>query len=163
MTPRKKIALAVLGGLLLVFLLIQLVPVERSNPTGGARIAWDSPRTEALARRACMDCHSNETVWPGYSRVAPVSWFVANHVNEGRREMNFSTGHDVEIDECSREMQRGKMPMASYIWLHPEAKLSATEQQELLAGLRRTFAGARGGEGGSGEGRERRGDHHDDD
>lgn len=143
MTSRKKIALAVLGGLLLVFLLMQLVPVERSNPTGGARIAWDSPRTEALARRACMDCHSNETVWPGYSRVAPVSWFVAHHVNEGRREMNLSTGHDVEIDECSREMQRGTMPMASYIWLHPEAKLSATEQQELLAGLRRTFAGAR--------------------
>jgi len=50
-------------------------------------------------------------------------WFVANHVNEGRREMNFSTGHDVEVDECAREMQRGTMPMASYTWLHPEAKL----------------------------------------
>lgn len=142
---------------------MQLVPVERSNPTGSARIAWDSPATEALARRACMDCHSNETVWPGYARVAPVSWFVANHVNEGRREMNFSTGHEIEIDECTREMQRGTMPMASYTWLHPEAKLSATEQQALIAGLRRTFARARGGDGaGAGDGHERRGDHDDD-
>jgi len=76
-------------ALLVVFGAIQLVPVSRTNPAVVTPMKWDSEETKALADRACMDCHSNQTVWPWYSYVAPVSWWIANHVNEGRDKLNF--------------------------------------------------------------------------
>jgi hypothetical protein len=81
----KRIALA----LLVLLLLIQLWPVERTNPPVSAPLEAD-PEVVAVLRAACYDCHSNETVWPWYSRVAPLSWQVAHHVEEGREELNFS-------------------------------------------------------------------------
>ena len=91
---RSKIGLAllVIGGLLVaVFLAIQFIPVQRSNPAVASAINWDLPQTEALARQACMDCHSNETIWPWYAYVAPVSWLVYYDVQRGHSELNFST------------------------------------------------------------------------
>jgi hypothetical protein len=87
-----KIALLALAGIVIIaFLGIQLIPVNRINPAVTTPIKWDSPQTQALAQRACMDCHSNETVWPWYSYVAPASWLVYYDVLRGRSEMNFST------------------------------------------------------------------------
>ena len=80
-----KLALRVGGFVVLVvvlFGLIQLVPVQRTNPPVVAEPPWDSPETRALAVRACFDCHSNETVWPWYAYVAPVSWLVAHDTDE---------------------------------------------------------------------------------
>ena len=79
-------------GLLLALVAIQVVPSgHRSvNPAIIAEPAWDSPVTRALAKQACFDCHSNETVWPAYSRVAPVSWLIQHDVSEGRAVLNFS-------------------------------------------------------------------------
>jgi cytochrome c551/c552 len=89
--PVFVIILSLAAGLLVVGLIaIQLVPVNHTNPPVTAPIKWNSAETEALARRACMDCHSNETVWPWYSNVAPASWLVYYDVVEARSRLNFS-------------------------------------------------------------------------
>jgi hypothetical protein len=77
-------------GLCVVFIMIQFVPVNRSNPPAQGDFRG-SPEVVSVLRRACYDCHSNETVWPWYSRVAPLSWVIAHDVNEGRAVLNFST------------------------------------------------------------------------
>src|SRR6056297_3230811 len=81
-----------LAAVAAVFLVIQLIPYGRShtNPPIVLEPDWDSPRTRELAERACFDCHSNETEWPWYSNIAPVSWLVQHDVDEGRHELNFS-------------------------------------------------------------------------
>jgi hypothetical protein len=84
-------ALAVVGVLLLGFIAIQFVPVNRTNPPVTTQIKWDSAQTEALATRACMDCHSNQTTWPWYSYVAPASWLIYYDVQRGRQELDLST------------------------------------------------------------------------
>ncbi len=78
--------------LVLAFVAIQFVPYggDHVNPPVGAEPIWDSPGTRTLAKQACFDCHSNETVWPAYSRVAPVSWLIQHDVAEGRAVLNFS-------------------------------------------------------------------------
>ncbi len=89
----KRVLFGSLLVLLAGFLLIQLVPYGRNhtNPPVLQEPNWDSPQTRALAQRACFDCHSNETEWPWYSHVAPVSWLVQRDVEEGREKVNFST------------------------------------------------------------------------
>jgi hypothetical protein len=149
--PRFRTILkwAVLGALALVAA-IQFVPYGRdhSNPKGGRRIAWDSPRTEQLMTDACMDCHSNETKWPWYSNVAPVSWLVQHDVEDGRDALNLSTG-EIEVEEMVETIQEGSMPPWQYKPTHPGARLSDEEQQDLIRGLEATFGGAGGGGGGS--------------
>lgn len=127
-------------ALLALLLLIQLVPYGRdhTNPPGGRKIAWDSPRTERLMTDACMDCHSNETRWPWYSNVAPVSWLVEKDVEDGRREVNLSTG-EIELEEWIETIQDGSMPPWQYKPTHPGARLSAREKRELIRGLQATF------------------------
>jgi cytochrome c551/c552 len=121
---------------------IQLVPVNKTNPPVTQAIVWDSEQTQKLTQRACMDCHSNETTWPWYSSVAPVSWLVANHVREGRQRLNFSEWTYSEKDkadlaeEVEREISRNGMPDPSYLPMHPEAKLTDAEKQQLIDGLK---------------------------
>lgn len=148
----------VLGGIAIVvagLLAIQLVPYGRdhANPPVVAEPAWDSPQTRALAVRACFDCHSNETIWPAYSNIAPVSWLVQRHVDEGRQKLNFSTWGtgDQEADHAARLFATGQMPTTDYLLMHPEARLNDVEKQQLLDGLNATFGGEDGG-GESGEG-----------
>jgi hypothetical protein len=120
-------------------LLIQLVPFGRQH-TNGAVVqepAWDSPRTRDLAKCACFNCHSNETTWPWYSSIAPVSWLTQRDVNGGRRHLNFSewnqpqrhAGHVVE------EIRTGDMPPWFYLPMHPEARLTDDEKASLMAGF----------------------------
>lgn len=136
--------LAVAGGLLMV--LVGTVAVARENPPVTHTIQWDSPQTEALARRACFDCHSHETVWPWYSYVAPVAFLVAHDVEEGREEMNFSTGYKLNGGEMAEQIEDGEMPPRIYLPTHPEANLTSQEKETLIAGLIATFGGERGGE-----------------
>jgi hypothetical protein len=105
--------------------------------------AWDTPETRALAVRACFDCHSNETVWPWYSNIAPVSWLTQRDVDAGRRRLNFSdwTGFQRGAREASRILAEGEMPPYYYIWLHPNASLSASERDALINGLSASLAG----------------------
>ena len=131
----------VLLGLVL-FGLIQLVPVERTNPPVVAEPPWDSAQTRTLAQRACFDCHSNETAWPGYAYVAPISWLVAHDVTDGRAHLNFSewgaAGRGRREDpgeESAEKIAGGEMPPASYLLLHPSAGLTDAEKQQLIDGL----------------------------
>jgi hypothetical protein len=136
----KKTILGVIIGLVVVGLLIQLIPLPArgNNPPVVAEPPWDSPQTRALAKRACFDCHSNETVWPWYSYVAPVSWLVYNDTMEGRRRLNFSewtTGGQRAAGEVAEKIQSGEMPPLIYLPMHPSARLTSAEQQQLITGL----------------------------
>ena len=104
--------------------------------------AWDGPGTRALAVRACFDCHSNETRWPLYSHVAPVSWLVQQDVEEGRAALNFSEWHrpQKDADEAAEEVLKGKMPLTMYQFLHAPARLDAAGRERLARGLERTLA-----------------------
>jgi len=131
--------------LALAFAAIQLVPYgrEHGNPRVTGQPRWDSPRTEQLARRACFDCHSNETEWPWYASIAPLSWRIQNHVVEGRRHLNFSEFDRPQDDahEAADMVRAGEMPPWDYALAHPEARLTAAEQRDLIVGLERTFGG----------------------
>lgn len=129
-------------GIFVLLVVIQLLPIGRPtpNPATWAEPAWNSPETRALARRACFDCHSNETVWPAYSYVAPVSWLVARNVQRGRHKLNFSefgttSNSEQETDDIPKVFRRGSMPPREYLLLHPEARLTAEEMRQLQAGL----------------------------
>jgi hypothetical protein len=126
---------------------IQFAPYGRQhgNPVVRAEPAWDSPRTRALAVRACYDCHSNETSWPWYSNVAPMSWLVQYDVDQGRRELNYSEFDrpQGEARDSAETVQNGSMPPGFYTWLHSDAALTPAERDELIRGLQATFGGAR--------------------
>jgi hypothetical protein len=129
--------------LVLAFLLaIQLVPYGRghTNPAVVAEPQWPSAESRALAERACFDCHSNETVWPAYASIAPMSWLVQRDVDEGREKLNFSAwgqagGEGEEIEEMAEVVEEGEMPPRSYLLLHAEARLTAAEQAALVDAL----------------------------
>ena len=153
------------GLVLLVGLLaIQLVPYGRdhSNPPVSDEPAWDSDATRTAAVGACYDCHSNETKWPLYANVAPFSWVLQRHVDEGRAALNFSEWGSGEqgVDEIVESVREGEMPTWDYALLHPEARMSGAALDDFIAGLTATF-GAGEGEGGAGEGDG--GSHGDDD
>jgi hypothetical protein len=139
---------------LLLFLLIgvvflgaiQLVPVNRTNPPAVTQVQWDSAQTQALFQRACADCHSNETTWPWYSYVAPVSWLVARDVYSGRARFNISDlnasslRYSRTVSEIGRTIKSGRMPMGIYTMMHPSARLTLQEAQVLAAGLQATLS-----------------------
>ena len=140
---RKKIAIVFIAAIVL-FLVIQIIPVGsgHSNPPVKAEPKWDSPKTRELVKRACFDCHSNETVWPWYSYVAPVSWLVIQDADEGRSVMNFSEwtpGMNEMKEDITREVKSGRMPPSQYTLLHPNAVLSAEEKSMFLDGIQKTM------------------------
>jgi hypothetical protein len=116
---------------------LQLVPIERSNPP----VAFDMPAppaVKAILERSCYDCHSHETEWPWYARVAPASWKMAYDVSQARGELNFSTWKAYRPDKRARlledvveEVDEGHMPPWSYRLLHPGARLSDSERDAL--------------------------------
>lgn len=158
--PRRLSLVRLLGWLLGLFVLIQLVPYGRAhtNPPVQAQPNWIDPDTKALFNRACADCHSNGTTWPWYSNVAPVSWMVQRHVDEGRSKFNISVpGFGRKAEEAAEAVRRGQMPEPTYLPMHPEARLTDTEKQQLIQGLAATFGEDQGGEGAQGDGTDPRG------
>ncbi len=118
--------------ILFVLLLIgiQFVPVQRTNPPVQGDLSAP-PEIKAILKNACYDCHSHETVWPWYSRVAPVSWMVADDVKTGRRFMNFSIWNTynpgkqaVLLSGAVDQIGEGDMPLLPYKWMHPAARLT---------------------------------------
>lgn len=134
MKRRYKIVL----GVLALLGVAQVIPVERTNPP----VRSDVDATQEIAtllRRACYDCHSHETHWPWYGYVAPISWFLARHVEKGRGDLNFSEwpvldfeAQNHDLHEIEEQVAKGKMPLRSYKILHPEARLDAAERARLL-------------------------------
>nr|WP_031499288.1 heme-binding domain-containing protein [Bryobacter aggregatus] len=121
----------VLLTLTVIFFAAQLKQPDLSNPKGHN---FKAPRAvEDSLRRACFDCHSHKTVWPWYSQISPVSWFVSKHIVEARKRLNFSRWtNDPEeaantLGEACDQMRAGQMPPKSYTAMHPEAELSKAE------------------------------------
>lgn len=138
-----KLGLSILGGLALVFVGIQFVPNELpageiNNPGDIIQSGIVSQEVSGLLKTSCYSCHSNETIYPWYSYVAPSSWLVAKDVREGREELNFSTWQENDmikklgfLDDIVSEVGEGRMPMEIYTLMHPSAKLT-DEQRELI-------------------------------
>jgi hypothetical protein len=130
-------------GLILTGAVLQLVPFghEHSNPAVIQEPKWDSPRTRDLAKRACFNCHSNETAWPWYSSIAPISWLTQRDVNQGRAHLNFSEWNDPmnQADDVAAEVQAGNMPPWFYLPMHPEARLTQEERTALARGLQKSL------------------------
>jgi hypothetical protein len=126
-----------LAALLIVFLLIQLIPVNRDNPEFDVEYELEAPvEVKEIIVNSCFDCHSSQTDWPWYSYVAPVSWFVTNHVNEGRQKINFSEWlkqpeekRQKIKDEMIEEILEGEMPLPIYLVMHPVSELSQQQKQ----------------------------------
>jgi len=118
--------------------LAQFVPVDRANPPLGGEVPAP-PEVRAILKRACYDCHSNETVWPWYGKVAPFDWLMERDVREGRREVNFSTFADAPLKrrqrkwmEIPEQIEKGEMPPWFYTAVHPEARLSEADRAALI-------------------------------
>lgn len=125
----KRIAVALLA----LLAGIQLWPAGRTNPPVESDLDAP-PEVESVLRRACYDCHSNETRWPWYAYVAPVSWSIVHDVDEAREELNFSAWGRYAAEKRAKraekaveEVEEGEMPLASYVRMHPEAAVSADE------------------------------------
>jgi hypothetical protein len=148
---RVIVLLGGLGIFLVLFVAIQFVPIGYTNPPVKHEPAWDSPATRKLAVAACFDCHSNETSTYWWEDIAPLSWWITNHVDEGRAALNFSEcSQGRGENEAAETIREGSMPPSYYTWLglHSDAKLSAAEKQQLADGLRATLAGWNCGHGG---------------
>lgn len=114
---------------------IQFIPVKRTNPQ--VVYDFDGPaEVKAILKRSCYDCHSNETRWPWYSRVAPVSWLVSQDVKEGREHINFSEWEPLKDIvyihvKIYNMVASGQMPLKAYLPMHPDAKISPEELETL--------------------------------
>lgn len=154
-----------IGGIAALVLVLQLVPVETTNPPVRAAMELPTGETGGVIRAACMDCHSNETVWPWYSKVAPMKFFIADHIEEGREHLNLSVwgemsleDRDHALEEVVEVVEEGEMPLASYTLLHSDAKLTDAQRALIVDWARAERARLRSagdmprGEGDSGEG-----------
>lgn len=120
----------------IVFVAMQVIRPSRANPPIDPSKQLVAPAdVQAIFARSCNDCHSSRTVWPWYTAVAPVSWWLADHVHEGRREVNFSEWQSYsakrkarKLKEICEQVEQGEMPLKAYLPLHPEAKLSDAER-----------------------------------
>ena len=142
----KRILRALLILLAVVLVVGQAIRPDRTNPPVTGEI--DAPREiRSILENTCYDCHSNETVWPWYSQVAPASWLVAYDVAEAREHMNFSewTKYSPQrqakkLKRAAKEVEEGEMPLWYYLPAHPKAKLSDEDKAALVAWFRRQAA-----------------------
>ncbi|MDD2291779.1 MAG: heme-binding domain-containing protein [Aliarcobacter sp.] len=145
-------------GAVITAVVIQFVPYGKTytNPPIISEPNWDSARTKELFNNACANCHSNQTTYPWYSKIAPISWLVAFDVEEGREHFNVSTWgvqKKNKGDEAAKELRNGDMPPWFYLPTHPEAKLTQEQTLELISGLEKTFGKEDGEEGEEKEGK----------
>ncbi len=137
---KKKILL----GLLILFVIIQFFRIDKTNPpveVGQDIMSISNPNSDvsSILKKACYDCHSNETKYPWYSNVAPISWLLKSHIDEARSELNFSTWgkyslkkQQHKLSEAYEEVEEDEMPLYGYVKMHSEANLSETEKTQLL-------------------------------
>ncbi len=140
----KKFFLYFLVPLIGVFLFIQLFPGEKpevmlDNPNDIHKEVLIDPEVSKLLRNACYDCHSNESVYPWYAGIAPISWLVIHDINEGREELNFSEWipyslkrKNHKLEEIIEMVEDDEMPMKIYTVMHAEAELTAEEKQKII-------------------------------
>jgi hypothetical protein len=135
----KIIALIIVAGLVI----IQFFRIDKANPpiveseTLEAAVSVP-PDVTLILGRSCNDCHSHKSIYPWYSNVQPVAWWLKDHINDARRHLNFSVFNTYtkkkqhhKLEEVCDEVKAGKMPLPSYVWGHSEAALSDSEKQTL--------------------------------
>ena len=142
----------VILGCVVLFALMQLVVPARTNPPSNPTANLSAVRPDAAAavavmQRSCRDCHSNDTVWPWYSKIAPVSWLVARDVSEGRRELNISEFGNYDsakqqrkLEKACEEVTGGEMPMWIYTLQHPDARLRPGDVDAICSAARSVVA-----------------------
>ncbi len=127
----------ILYGLIVIVILIQLVPIDRENPSSDEALEITAPpEVKTILKNSCYDCHSNKTNWPFYSYIAPVSWLVAKDVNKGREELNFSEWEKLSAKEREKkkedimeEITGNDMPLPIYLITHSGAELNDEQKQ----------------------------------
>ena len=137
----KKVLLFIVIGGLVLFGLIQLIPIDRTNPPTTQEPKWSSPEARALVKDHCFQCHSNETEWPWYSYIAPASWLIKYDVVRGRDQFNFSEWdqNPGTLSQMVRQIQRGSMPPIQYTLFHPSSNMNAQQKQALIDALTATL------------------------
>lgn len=134
--------------LLIIFLVLVLAAqaiqpsLNRGNAAGPkdiTQVMAVPPDVRTILEQSCYDCHSNHTDYPWYDRIAPVSWWVANHVNEGKRELNFTEFASYsprkqrkKLEEVGETVEEGEMPLKSYLIMHGDAKLTEAQKKTLV-------------------------------
>lgn len=135
---KKVMGYAVVAGAVLLGL-IQLIPFghNHTNPPAVSEPTWDSPQTRQMAKDHCFQCHSNETLWPWYSKIAPASWLVSLDVVAGRSKFNFSdwNANPGDLNEMVEAITEGSMPPIQFWIFHPSSRLNDLQKQDLIKGL----------------------------
>jgi len=134
----------ILVVILVAFIMIQFFPIDKKNPPlepgmDFLKIKNTPPEIAKIINTSCYDCHSHETKYPWYSNFAPSSWFLKNHIDEGRKHLNFSTFAVYEpkrqahkLQECIEMIEKKEMPLESYYIGHQDAKLTDEQRQILV-------------------------------
>ncbi|WP_312822123.1 heme-binding domain-containing protein [Epilithonimonas sp.] len=129
--------------LIVAFIIIQFFPIDKTNPSTNDGMDFlkikNTPEPIAnLIKNSCYDCHSNETEYPFYSNIQPIAWLLKNHIDEGRKELNFSTFATYEpkrqahkLEEAAEYVEQKKMPLESYTLGHQDAKLTDEQRKQL--------------------------------
>ncbi len=148
-----KLYTKILLGVSATLLAVQLFQIDKNNPTYDSNkemLAQVSAPAEvkAILKQACYDCHSYETEYPWYTNVAPLSWWIEEHIEDGRKHFNFSEwgNYDLKkkkhkLEELIEMVEEGEMPLNSYTWAHSEANLSAQQVEELISWTKSTMEG----------------------
>jgi hypothetical protein len=135
-----KVVKRILLALAILFVAAQFVRPDMANPPSDLRRALQKPPADinAILHRSCHDCHSHHTRWPWYARITPVNFWLKGHVDEGREHLNFSefatySKSDAAhaMDEICEMVNKGEMPLKTYLPLHPEARLSSADKNRL--------------------------------
>lgn len=137
---KKKILI----GLLVIFLIAQAIqPTKNRGDASGPKdifsVVQIPENVQSILKKSCYDCHSNNTTYPWYDHITPVNWWVANHINEGKHELNFSIFGEYsakrqtkKIEEIAETVEKEEMPLKSYLIMHGDAKLTAQEKELLV-------------------------------
>ena len=127
--------------LAILLVIIQFIPVDKSNPAIVSEMPAPAEIQEIL-QRSCYDCHSYKTIWPWYSNIAPISLLIAHDVKEGRENMNFSTWSQYDqrkqiklFEEIQEVIEKEEMPLTPYLWMHQDARLDINHQKLLKSWL----------------------------
>jgi len=126
--------------LIVIFVAIQFIRIDKTNPVVDEKLTLKAPKeVGSILQKGCYDCHSNETKWPYYSNIAPISFFVGTHVKKGRKALNFSIYNQIKDDIKVQRLKRAifmvkteRMALPSYVSAHEEAKLSKDEKNILI-------------------------------
>lgn len=137
---KKKI----LGVIVIIFVGIQFIRPERNESAGitanDISQHYHVPtRVQEILQRACNDCHTNNTIYPWYTNIQPVGWWMQHHVDEGKRALNFNKfgtyapkKQDHKMEEVIEMVEQDEMPLNSYLWIHRNAQLSAADKKALI-------------------------------